>query len=377
MGSGPASLEGWERIAPEWQRLAETSAEVPLFMGRDWVECWLDVYGAELEPSLWQLRDGAGLVGACLLVERRERRGPVPVRCLYLNTAGEAPGEGVCVEFNALLHGAGRGPEVHAAFAAELRDRGADELVASGVTEPGLEALTSALPGWVADVEWSEDAFVDLARLRSAGAGYRESVLSANSRKQINRSLKAYAALGPVGVEVASRDVHRKLELLDELIELHQASWRARGEPGAFGSDKMRAFHRHFIERTASSGAAQLVRVAAGDETIAVLYNFVDRGRVFFYQSGLQYRDDGKLRPGLSAHVCAIEHYLAEGLDEYHFMAGDQTTPRYKQSLSNDARRLAWARLQRPGAKASLIRALRGIKAALRAGRGEGDGDGR
>jgi CelD/BcsL family acetyltransferase involved in cellulose biosynthesis len=368
LAAGTDIVPGWRESVAEWQALVERDAEVPLFVGRDWVESWLEVHGPALNPSLWQLREGSDLVGACLLVEQREKRGPIPVRCLYLNTAGEPEGEGVCVEYNELVAAPGRRADVARALAREIVARGADELAAGGITERTYEALTQALPGWDSDVEWSEDAFVDLAGLRIRGADYRQSVLSGNSRKQINRSLKAYEQeVGPLEVEVAATAA-RRLELLDELIELHQATWRARGEGGAFGGERMRDFHRRFIERSAPADAAQLVRVSAGDETIGVLYNFVDRGRVFFYQSGLHYRESKKLRPGLSAHVCAIEHYLAEGLDEYHFLAGDQTTPRYKQSLSNDVRRLAWVRFQRPGLKTSSIRVLRAIKAKLSGG---------
>ena len=104
------------------------------------------------------------------------------------------------------------------------------------------------------------------------------------------------------------------------------------------------------------------MRVSAGGETICLLYSFVDQGRVFFYQSGIRYREENRFRPGLVAHVCAIERCLELGLREYHFLAGDETAPRYKTSLSNAERKLAWARFQRPGVKTTLVRGLRSLK---------------
>jgi hypothetical protein len=53
---------------------------------------------------------------------------------------------------------------------------------------------------------------------------------------------------------------------------------------------------------------------------------------------------------------------MALGLSEYHFLAGDVTTPRYKVSLSSDSCELAWARFSRPGWKASSIAWLRAKK---------------
>jgi len=357
----PYSLEAWTEVAPQWQALAESCAPVPLFVGVDWVGTWLEIFGPSLQPRLWTCRSGGELVAACVLVERRESRGPVPVRCVYLNTAGEDPGEDVCAEYNQVLVRPGHEDRAARWLGEQLAGRGADELVATGVHAEGLDLLRRALPGWREEVRWSEDPYVDLAGLRRQGADYRGAALSRNSRAQVNRSLKAYAAEGELRTEIAG-DRARRLDLLEELIELHQAAWRDRGHGGAFASERSRLFHRRIVERLGDRGAVQLVRVSAGDETVGVLYSFVDRSRVFFYQSGVRYREGNRFRPGLTAHVCAIEHCLALGLDEYHFLAGDETTPRYKQSLSNGCRELAWASFQRPGIKTSAIQGLKALK---------------
>lgn len=138
--------------------------------------------------------------------------------------------------------------------------------------------------------------------------------------------------------------------------------------PGAFASPRHVGFHRDFIMASFEAGTIQIARVTAGGELIGILYCFVDRGRVFFYQSGLQYREGKKFRPGLVAHACLIEHNFAEGALEYHFLAGDETTPRYKTSLSNSSNELAWVHFERPGLKNRTIRALRGLKRRVEAG---------
>jgi hypothetical protein len=86
---------------------------------------------------------------------------------------------------------------------------------------------------------------------------------------------------------------------------------------------------------------------------------------VYFYQSGFQYESGNRYRPGLAAHVSAIEQYLATGYAEYHFLAGDFTTPRYKRSLSTRSTDLGWARWHRPGAKSWSIEQLRRVKRML------------
>lgn len=355
------SADLWQRIEGDWQALAQAHAEVPFFMGRDWVGTWLEVFGEVCAPHVLSMRRGGQWVGAGLFCERHERRGPVPVRALYLHTAGEDPSEGVCVEYDELLvH-----PEAEEAqsvwVAREVGASGVDEVVAGGVTEASLARLARALPSWKLETRWSSDPFVDLRALRSAGTDYRKGVLSRSTRTLVGRSLRAYEEEGPITTEFAT-DAASAGAMLDELIELHQAAWIGRGRGGAFASERNRAFHARLVARAFGSGSIQLVRVRVGDETIGLLYSFVDRGRVFFYQSGLRYREGNRFRPGLVTHTCAIERCLAEGFDEYHFLAGDETTPRYKTSLSNAERRLAWAVFQRPGWKSELIRGLRRVK---------------
>lgn len=347
--------------SPRWQELVESGAEVPFFMGGSWLETWIEVFGDALSPRMFHCeRDGAWL-GACLLTERLERRGPVPVRCLHLHTAGEAPGEGVCVEYDQVLERAGEEDAVARALATELAASAGDEVVAGGLTEPALDFLRRALPGWIEETMWSSDPFVDFEAVRAAGLDYRRAALSRNSRAQVGRSVRAYEELGGLATEIAS-DLGSAQAMLHELIELHQAAWIGRGRGGAFASARNRRFHERLVERAFPSGAIQLVRVSAGGETIGLLYSFVDQGRVFFYQSGILYREENRFRPGLVAHVCAIERCLELGLREYHFLAGDAAPPRYKTSLSNAERKLAWTRFQRPGIKTSLIRGLRSLK---------------
>ena len=363
----PFDANAWTALADDWSALSQASVPAH-FVSTTWIETWLDVYGRDLGTELWTLREDGALAGASLLTTRHERRGPVPVRCVYLQSAGADPGEGVRSEYNAILATEASRDEATRALVHSLVEAGADEVIAEGFDERERARLAEALPGWEADTLWSEDPWVDLAEVRSQGVEYRHHCLSKNTRGQANRTLNAFAKLGAVETEVAAT-VERALEIYAELIELHQASWQARGGRGAFAAERFRRFHAEFIRRAFGEGRVQLIRVSAGAETIGALYNFVDDRRILFYQSGLSYRDDNRYRPGIAAHVSAIERCLELGFDEYHFLAGDENTPRYKQSLSNRANRLAWTTFRRPGLKTRTIDLLRGVKQRLRRSR--------
>jgi CelD/BcsL family acetyltransferase involved in cellulose biosynthesis len=144
---------------------------------------------------------------------------------------------------------------------------------------------------------------------------------------------------------------------------LHQAAWTARGEPGSFANPFFEKFHRALIRAHADSGAVQLARIASGDATIGVLYNFAWRGRVCNYQAGLAYESDNAIKPGLVSHELAIAHALEHGASAYDFLAGDTA---YKQSLANDAATLVWLAARKPRLKYAVEEALRAAKNRLR-----------
>jgi CelD/BcsL family acetyltransferase involved in cellulose biosynthesis len=157
-----------------------------------------------------------------------------------------------------------------------------------------------------------------------------------------------------------------------EMVTLHAATWRARGESGAFADSTVREFHLGLLRSSVGAAAAdglvaEIIRVRFGSQVTGYLYNLRYRGRVSFYQSGLAYHDDNRLKSGLVAHTLAVEHYLAQGENEYDFLGGEPESVRYKTSLSTDKRMLAWAELPSPTAKMRLLRGLRLARRRARA----------
>ena len=174
--------------------------------------------------------------------------------------------------------------------------------------------------------------FVDLASLGDDDYLRR---LGANTRQQIRRSRRLY---GEVSTEIAD-GAEAAARIWRELEALHQVTWRRRGKPGAFARDFFRAFHERLITERLQRGEIQLLRVAAEGGTIGCLYNFVYRGRVYAYQSGLAYGTDNRLKPGLVAHHEAIEASRRAGRRIYDFLAGGD---RYKRSLATGSLNLVW-----------------------------------
>ena len=336
----------WQSLASQWSSLHAQSPYGSCFSTAEWVDAWLNQFGGQLSPELLVFQDtaestssapDAAPVAICVLVKRSERRGPFWIRRIYLHTAGEDEADECVAENNSLLCRAGREGDVAIALRRYIDRHPWDEFVAPALGEgPTRAALLSAFCDMPVLTSESPNYYVDLSALSTSADGYLET-LSRNTREQIRRSMKSYAAEGPLTLE-APRDVAEAQQMLEELSVLHQRVWNARGKAGVFSSARFFAFHRAFIDRGFASGHIQLLRIRAGETVVGVLYNMVNGRTVSVYQTGLSLGDK-KLKPGFVAHTLAIDHCRAAGFSEYEFLAGrDQ----YKQSLSRNVRTLAW-----------------------------------
>jgi CelD/BcsL family acetyltransferase involved in cellulose biosynthesis len=179
---------------------------------------------------------------------------------------------------------------------------------------------------------------IDLDVVRQSGGAYLTG-RSANTRQQLRRSDRSYERHGPIRLQPAV-SVASAHAMLDQMADLHQATWQARGKPGSFAIPFFRRFHRALIATALPRGEVVLLKAAAGETLIGYLYNFLWCGRMSAYQSGFAYPGEARqAKPGLTCHLAAIRDALARGLHSYDFLAGDG---RYKQSLANQSHNQFW-----------------------------------
>lgn len=343
--------DAWPALAPSWTRLA-TESDASLFVGPAWVASWLEAFGEQLHPRILVFRDAHEVVGACVLVSRLAWRKFLPMRRWHLNCAGEDEIDDTAVEYNRLLSLPGRERDVADALVSWLGRAKWDEVLLDAVETPPF-----AIEHTVETVTSRPCYFIDLEALRSSGVTY-DSVLSANTRQQIRRSVRLYEdECGPLALSRAG-SLPEAAAFLDELAHLHQRAWTGRGKPGVFASHRFQRFHARLIGRLFDAGHIELLKVTAGDTTVGVLYSFLHDGRLCFYQSGFAYQADNRAKPGLMTHYLAVTHYLAERPEvrQYDFLAGDS---QYKRSLAREQRRLQWIVLQRSTLRVRLFNALR------------------
>ncbi len=316
------SVDDFAALGQRWTEL-EGRAEGSFFQSWRWVGCLAAERFAD--PVLVEATEH-GRVVALALFNRVGRR-------LWLHEAGSLALDCPYIEQNGVLTEAGRTGELTKACLRAVAGR--YDLVLSGIGDVTLAAARAAAGRvWVRRLQGAP--FVDLRAVRDAGGDYLAG-RSANTRQQIRRSDRIY---GPISLERAE-SVPRALAMLDSMAEMHQASWIARGKPGSFAPPFFARFHRALIEAALPCGEIALLQVTNRETIIGILYNFVHDGRMLAYQSGFAYGEPGgAAKPGVTCHHAAIGYALAQGLDTYDFLAGED---RYKRSLANAMATQTWA----------------------------------
>ena len=360
-----ASVTPLTNIGPleqKWRHLEQRSS-CSFFQSWTWIGTWLSQLPKSVALYLLEVVDADRVIGLAVFGARTlARHGFVRSQALLLHESGSEELDRMTIEYNSILAETGREREVVIAGVNCLKaaDIAWDELMVSGVEAQAFEAWHAAVRGTNWRVVFRQESkcyCVDLDAVRDRGGDYL-ALLSSNTRQQIRRSIKAYETSGALSISVAS-SADAAIEYLHGLQELHDAHWQARGKEGAFPSEFTRNFHDRLVRDAVARAEVQMLRVTAGDDVVGYLYNFVRDGHVCFYQSGFNYSEDSKLRPGLVCHYLAVMHNLKVDNRIYDFLAGPQ---RYKQSLSDVELKMYWFVLQKPRLVFAVERLLKRLK---------------
>jgi CelD/BcsL family acetyltransferase involved in cellulose biosynthesis len=346
-----------KELAQQW-RILDMGNTGSFFTSWTWIGTWLTLLPPDIRPQLLRIERDGQLHAAAIAIRGEVRRlGIIKTRCLHINETGDPHLDCLTIEHNGLLSREPIDPAVWQALL-EWFESGAaeaDELSISGVTHD----LTAGFdrPVLMPSDRQTLAYRVDLASIRDAG-GSVGSILSANSRQQLSRSMRAFSAMGVLKLEAATH-IDEALAFFEGLKRLHIRSWTRRGQRHGFVDPFAEQFHRKLIESNFPRSGVQLLRLRAGTRELGYLYNFLRNGIVYAYQSGFD-DEDRHLRPGYVAHALAIERSASAGAMMYDFMGG---TNRLKQSFATEQYVMHWYKMQRP---LLLFRAEQAVRAAKR-----------
>jgi len=370
---GCQALPPRDTLKALWADL-EARADAPFFLSWTWISTWLDHLPAEHHAELVVARQAGRVIGLGLIVRGWTRRFRyLPVRCWRLHECGVEALDEITIEYNGFLVERAHAADTRRAMVVAVQAQKGHILQISGAS-PDHDQLDTSLPQHLyGDGHDSPTHWVSLDDVRQHAAGF-EGLLSASRRSRLRKSLSAYEALGPVRLEQAN-DLATARAWLDRLFTLNAQSWDARGGSRFATEPLMRRFHARLVDTGLPLGQIQLLRLCAGDQEIAYIYNFVHRGHVYFYQAGLRYGLlDKHDAPGYVAHLLAIQANAEAGHRCYDFMAGDAD---YKRSLSTHGGLMLWRQFGRRTWLSATERAVRaGVRGWRQRRQATADGDG-
>lgn len=319
---------------------------VSFFVSETWLSVWLsELSKCGVKESEWPVLSavlcGSKSVMSALVSRRVDRSGILPLNVGYVNETGLMKYDDIVIERNGFLFDSNL--EAGAVSATELLGSlNVNLLKINNISDSQLSLFSSCVrtDGCILISRSKPSYFIDLNKVRE-GDGYL-SLLSANKRRQIKRSMSLYTEQGELRVEQAST-IEQAGQFFDELVLLHQKEWLARGNSGAFSNPFILDMQRSLIYEGVDSGLVRIFRVSLKNngcdkhhemnKPVGVIYGFMSEGDFLYYQSGFEYSSDNRLKPGLTCHALLVGHLAKENVQKYDFLAGRSP---YKKSLSTD-----------------------------------------
>ena len=358
--------EAWsiEYIRGHWQKIEKT-ANISFFQSWPWIDAWLTVARKDVRPILFKVNNEVvGLVFTGFGTTKDHRFLSFPTFVLW--GTGNDNIDVSAPEYNS--------PIILPGYEKVVRSAMIDFLMTDSrfkkVTRidlrrvPDTEYDDYIVDGYHYDRYKIEDSFaVTLSSLKGDDNNISK-VISKGAYSQIKQSRKRYEEeFGTISYERAE-NATKAQNWFVELGKLNKKRFNDKKQKGVWDYPKLVNMHRAFLDRYFEKGLAEVVRVRAGDTTIGYLYNFLFRGRVYYYMGGFVYHTDNKLRPGMVTHAEAILHYAKERDFEYYdFLAGNQP---YKKRLSNETMQMMHVTITRPCLKYSLSRKISTIRKYLK-----------
>ena len=333
----------------DWRRLYALS-DARFFLSPAWIEALLDSAPANRKFAIVRVFDdlrGLYAMGITSLPPPQ----PFPLsRDARLLETGVAAIDRVYIEYNDLLVARAAPDGAREAAIAAMLDgmpsidrfifRNATAPLAASVKRAADERnfttdIVNRMPTFAISLRKSDDSIM--------------AQFSPSLRAKIRRSIKRYEERGVVAVSRPASPADKAIAWT-ELMRLHAQTWSRRGMRGVFNERAFCAFHERLIDKNPEH--VDFVRLTAAAETIGVLYNFVERDRVYNYQSGFKYESDNQLAPGFVSHALAADQYRAAGFAVYDMMGGEAD---YKRRLGQESEALATVAVTRRNLR-SLVR---------------------
>jgi CelD/BcsL family acetyltransferase involved in cellulose biosynthesis len=342
-----------DSLREQWQQL-ERNEDLPFFLSWSWVEIWIQTY--KPKPLIVTARYRQRVVAMGLFTFSAYRGFfSIKVKQLCLHQTGDHLMDQIWMEYNDFIcESEHQKAATNACLAAMMElDTRWDKIILSMMTSGRANDVLSELPNSAIFIR-RPCYTTSLTSIRENGGDYL-ATLTANTRYQIRRSIREYEKrYGTLSFNLAG-STNEALDFFRQAGPLHKKRWKDSG----YGNQMFVDFHENLISTHFESHSVDLIKINAGDTTIAIIYNHIRGKKVFFYLHGLRFEDNPRFKPGLVAHSMATQYYLENGMEVYDYMGGYS---QYKEQLSEKTEDLVSVVIQRSSSRYKMENIARKLK---------------
>lgn len=318
--------DDFKKLESEWGQLLEACEKDNFFMSWKWLSVWWHRYGFDLEWLLIGVRDGEQLIGIAPLCIKKV----LYKKCIALREIQFIGSGLICSEHLDFISLPGRHKEVlqkvcHFLFR-DYKDwdiaKLTDIFIGSKTTD-FFESQGAVIRNW------TTCPFIGLP------GTYEEYLKDLSKKARYNARKKVKNLEKAVSVEYGIADESNRFEVFNELKNLHNLRWQAKGMSGFFCDDTACSFHDEVIRQIPPENTElSYIKDRSTGAYLAIHYSFIRKQKVFLYQQGTNL-DYHRFSPGIVLLVYNIKRYIEKGFEELDFMRGDED---YKFHWTRDCR---------------------------------------
>lgn len=349
-------------LEQSWCQLYQSERD-GFFLSFPWVKTWLQSLPDQVSAKLLTVESEGEILLACLIgCSQNKSRNLFSLTEGHVNETGILEIDDVVIERNGFLSALSNKTQV-LSVPELLKKLGLNKVRINNIHQDHLKHILQHidLGSCKKFVSNRPSYYVSLDQVRASYDGYL-SLLSANKRRQIKRSKSLYTQKGELLIQEAS-SVTEALLLFDKMVELHQKEWQTRGKDGSFSNDFILTLHKKLITDYYHAGQICLFNFYNDEGSIGIIYGFISGDDFLYYQSGFNYSDDNRRKPGLTCHSMLVQFLAGKGLKCYDFLAGDAP---YKKSLSTGSYGMSHIEFFDSSIKSRLYLFARSVRRSIR-----------
>lgn len=334
------------------------------FLTWQWIGTWLNVFSHDQNIRLIYLAGDKNILATFFFsVELKKRFRIIKQILLTLNTCTYHEGASTCIEYNDFLLAEN---EDYKCFTDKLfqalvstKEIQWDVINIQYLPSAHYTTLKSIIRKYHLKIfnENKDDSYYTELRLLKNTSEYFNKIPKSN-KINIQQNLARYYKYGEIKIRLAV-DVKEALEFFSELKELNLLRFRHLKQKSVFEISKYLEFHDRLINETFSTQEISLVKIEVGGILVGIIYSFIFKNNIFFYQSGYDYSLESRLSPGIFSLFNLMKYYAQAGYEKFYFLAGNAD---YKRRLATGKEELLSFEIQNNTKKNKLIEKLSSLK---------------